>query len=52
MSYGNAPWQWFVYGTYALVFLVVTIYVFCALRARKKALVSLQEEGFLEQEKT
>ncbi len=46
--YGNASWQWFVYGTYALVFICVLGYVCYSLYARKKALKSLHEEGFLE----
>ncbi len=45
---GNIEWQYFVYGTYGVVVLLLIIYVFFALYTRRNALKNLVEEGFLE----
>ena len=46
--YGHLGWQFFVYGTYAIVAILLFIYGFMAFKTRKNALQSLSEEGFIQ----
>ena len=50
-EYGNIPWQYYVYGTYAVVTLFLLVYIVFSLHTRRTKLKSLAEEGFFEENK-
>ena len=49
-EYGNIPWQFYVYGTYAVVAILLLVYISFAIYSRHTALKSLDEEGFFSEE--
>ena len=50
-TYSHVSWQVYVYGTYAVVVIFLSIYLFFSIYTRRIALKNLHEEGFLAETK-